>query len=120
MPYASMSLLGGPPVELDLRNAESVRAALMAGARANREAACRAGSIDRIEAPGTLIATGDLHDNPLHLSRLVAAAGMIESRDEGTQGRRDEVNEHVDPWASPSVPSSLRPSAPAHLVLHEI
>jgi hypothetical protein len=26
--------------------------------------------------PGTLIATGDLHDNPLHLQRLVNIAGF--------------------------------------------
>jgi hypothetical protein len=86
-------------VPLDLRNAESVRGALLAGSRANREAACRVGSIDRITSPGRLIATGDLHDNPLHLSRLVEAAGMIE------EGRS---------VAGPD------PAEPAHLVLHEI
>jgi len=84
---------------LDLRNAESVREALLAGAAANRGARCRVGSIDRVESPGRLIATGDLHDNPLHLSRLVEAAGMIE------EGRS---------VAGPA------PAEPAHLVLHEI
>lgn len=51
-------------------------AALEAGARANRAAACRRASIDYIEPPGRLIATGDLHDNPIHLMRLIRAAGL--------------------------------------------
>lgn len=78
---------------LDLRDAGSVREALLAGARANREAACRVGSIDRIAAPGRLIATGDLHDNPLHMARLVEAAGLF---------------------------AEEPPATPTHLVLHEI
>ncbi|MEX2219572.1 MAG: hypothetical protein WD749_12535 [Phycisphaerales bacterium] len=87
---------------LELRNAESVRAALLAGARANRDAGCRVGSIDRIQSPGRLIATGDLHDNPLHLARLVDAAGLSENRAQST-------------------PDATSPaSEPAHLVLHEI
>lgn len=49
---------------------------LCAAAEANRDASCRRGSIDVISAPGRLIATGDLHDNPLHLARLVNAAGL--------------------------------------------
>ncbi len=51
-------------------------ATLEAGARANRSAACRRGSIDSIEPPGRLVATGDLHDNPVHLARLIEAAGL--------------------------------------------
>ncbi len=47
-----------------------------AGARANREAACRRGSIDLVRAPGRLIATGDLHDHPLHFKKLVEVAGL--------------------------------------------
>lgn len=100
---------------LDLRNADSVREALLAGARANREAACRVGSIDRIVGPGTLIATGDLHDNPLHLSRLVEAAGMVEDRDTETQ-RRSNAEQSTE---RNSVTASLRHSV-THLVLHEI
>lgn len=66
-----------PAIEqLDLRNAAAVIAALQTGARANREASCRRGSIDHVAAPARLIATGDLHDNPLHLARLVRAAGL--------------------------------------------
>src|SRR5262245_158660 len=85
---------------IDLQNPEAVREAFLAGARANAAASCRVGSIDRIEAPGTLIATGDLHDNPLHFARLVAAAGL-DGQGEGQGGQ--------EPGA-----------APTHLVLHEI
>ncbi len=89
---------------LDLTNADSVRDIFFAGAKANREAACREGSVDRIAAPGRLIATGDLHDNPLHFARLVRAAGM-ETGEEGRGGLEDVRAE------SPVI---------AHLVLHEI
>ena len=67
-----------PPIleALDLRDAAAVAATLRAGAEANRSAPCRQGSIDRIAGPGRLIATGDLHDNPFHLARLVEAAGI--------------------------------------------
>lgn len=103
---------------IDLRDAGSVREALLAGARANREAACRHGSIERITGPGRLIATGDLHDNPLHLARLIEAAGLFGESDGGTERRSDEGGEAVG--ADPSVASSVRGSAPSHLVLHEI
>ncbi len=63
-----------PP--LNFTDAQTVRETLLAGASANRNAACRRGSIDVTTAPGRLIATGDLHDNPVHLARLVTAAGM--------------------------------------------
>ncbi len=62
--------------QVDLRDAGAVCDALHAGARANLEATCRDRSIDRVGSPARLIATGDLHDNPLHLARLVAAAGL--------------------------------------------
>lgn len=83
-----------------MRNAGAVVAALKAGARANREALCRRGSTDVVEVraqdagtpAGTLIATGDLHDNPLHLARVVRAAGM----------------------------DSEHPASPCHLTLHEL
>jgi len=74
-------------MELDDRNAGSVIGALGAGAAANRDASCRRGSIDEISAPGTLIATGDLHDNPIHLAKLVRAAGMDGARGCGGEQR---------------------------------
>lgn len=61
---------------LDLQDAAAVARALYAGAEANRAASCRDGSIDRIAPPGQLIATGDLHDNPMHFARLVEVAGL--------------------------------------------
>lgn len=61
---------------LDLANAEAVIESLRAGAAANRGAPCRHGAIDRVEAPGRLIATGDIHDNPINFARVVEAAGL--------------------------------------------
>jgi hypothetical protein len=68
---------------------------LLAGASANRAAACRRGSIDIVHAGDSerLIATGDLHDNALHLGRLVRAAALEDASDA---------------------------EAPAHLTLHEV
>ncbi|MBX3402831.1 MAG: metallophosphoesterase [Phycisphaeraceae bacterium] len=60
----------------DLRDPVAVCAALHAGARANLQAPCRDRSIDRLDGPAQLVATGDLHDNPLHLARLVSAAAL--------------------------------------------
>ncbi|HMN40177.1 MAG TPA: hypothetical protein PKE29_04980 [Phycisphaerales bacterium] len=78
-----------------MRDAGAVVGALRAGARANREASCRRGSIDVVEVraedagtpAGTLIATGDLHDSPLHLARVVRAAGMDEADPSGSESR---------------------------------
>ncbi len=108
-PPARGHSLGGAPERpgLDppnLQNAESVCAALRAGAEANLAAACRKGSIDVIAAPGRLIATGDLHDNPVHLAKLTALAGLGGS-DGATERRSDE-------WKGAEPPT--------HLLLHEI
>jgi hypothetical protein len=65
--------------ELNLRSAEPVIELLDRGAAANANNRFRTGCIERIPAPPpdwTLIATGDLHDNPQHLARVVTAAGM--------------------------------------------
>lgn len=61
---------------LDLADPDAVIDALNRGAEANRDADCRNGSIDEIRPPGQLIATGDLHDNPMHFETLVQAAGL--------------------------------------------
>lgn len=84
-------------IDLDLSSPDEVCRILDAGAEANRDAACRRGSIDVIDAPGKLIATGDLHDNPLHFRAVVEAAGMLDNPD------NDDANKD-----------------PAHLTLHEI
>lgn len=83
------------PASLDYKDPEAVAAAFLAGSEANRSAACRQASIDEIHAPGRLIATGDIHDNPLHLAKVIAAAGMNEA------------------GPDPATP-------PSHLTLHEI
>ncbi len=73
------------------------------GAEANLSASCRRGSIDLIEPPGTLLATGDLHDNPLHLQRLVDLAGFEGHARDDAEVR--ELERYPDP---------------KHLVLHEV
>lgn len=85
--------------DLNLNSADDVARVFLAGARANLGSGCRRGSIDAVEGPGRLIATGDLHDNPLHLSRLVEAAGL----GEGVLTRPTRAD-----------------AARSHLVLHEI
>ena len=51
-----------------------------------------------IDAPGALIATGDLHDNPFHLERLVEAARMDQPAAEGEPGPHLTLHEviHAD------------------------
>jgi hypothetical protein len=80
---------------LDLTSMRSVVEWLRAGARANRDAKCRAASVDIISGPGRLIATGDLHDNPMHLQALLRAANLQNT-------------------------SAAHQSSPEHLVLHEL
>jgi hypothetical protein len=79
---------------LNLKDADEVVRVLRTGAEACLHAPGRAGSctvVDARERPVRLVATGDLHDNPLHLARLVRAAGI---EDAGAE--------------------------PAHLTLHEL
>ncbi len=86
---------------LNVRDAESVINAFIAGAKANRENPLRRGSIEvvpRDHACRRLIATGDLHDNPLSFARLLELAGL-------------------DDAASTETPSA---NPPAHLTLHEL
>jgi hypothetical protein len=78
---------------LNLQDPQSVCEIFERGATACREASCRQGSIDRIHAPGRVICTGDLHDNPVHFEKLVQVAGMNQA----------------------GYPATL-----SHLVLHEI
>ncbi len=62
--------------ELDTRSASAVSGALRAGAEANLSALCRTGSVDVVRAPGTLVATGDLHDNPMNFGRVMELADL--------------------------------------------
>ncbi len=75
----------------DLNSPDEVSAVFLEGAAANRDASCRDASIDRISAPGRLIATGDLHDNPVHFARLVEAAGL---RDDDDPDQRAHLTLH--------------------------
>lgn len=65
-----------PLERLDARDPAQVAAAFREGAEANCSAACRAGSVDAVACEGTLLATGDLHDNPLHFARVVRRARL--------------------------------------------
>ena len=81
------------PLEgIDMRSASEAARVFREGAAANLEAACRRGSVDEIDASGTLTATGDLHDNPVQFARVLALAGLGEGTD----------------------------AAPRHVTLHEI
>lgn len=93
---------------VNMRDAGAVEAALLVGARACLEVSIRRGSCEVVEVrsvdagmpAATLIATGDLHDNPLHMARLVRAAGIEEAFAARSAG--DDARE------------------PAHLTLHEL
>lgn len=80
--------------EINLTDPHAVADLFDRAAEASLQAACRVGSIDRIEAPAFLIATGDLHDHPDHLSAVIRAARLG--------------------------PSASSDAGPAHLTLHEI
>lgn len=81
-----------PLDSIDTRDPRAVAVLLDAAATANFDAKCRVGSIDLIEPVGVLTATGDLHDNPLHFARVLAAARLNEST----------------------------PDSPRHITLHEV
>jgi hypothetical protein len=77
-----------------MTDAAAVAGALRKGAAANRGCACRRKSIEYIGPPGVLIATGDLHDNPVNYAKLLKVAGLTEEGEPAP--------------------------APRHLTLHEI
>ena len=81
--------------QLDLRDPDVVIRMFREGAEASRGAACRRGSIDLIEPPGLLIATGDLHDNPIHMARVVEAAGMGPTPIEDAERRHLTLHELI-------------------------
>lgn len=71
------------PLEgLDTRDRAQVVALLDDATAANFNAPCRQGSIDLIKPDGILVATGDLHDNPLHFARVLAYARLDQATDD--------------------------------------
>lgn len=64
-----------------MQDAEAVCELFEAAAGAMRASGLRVGSIVRLPARGRLIATGDLHDNPFHLKKLLRLAGLEDSAD---------------------------------------
>jgi len=61
---------------IDTRSPEAMAGVFLAGSEANRDAACRSGSVDVCEPTGVLLATGDLHDNPFHFAKVVSLARL--------------------------------------------
>lgn len=68
--------------DLDLRSPEAICAIFREAAQANRGARCRVGSVDLIEPTGSVLATGDLHDNPVHFARVLELAHIHLHTDE--------------------------------------
>ena len=73
------SPLSDPLEHIDTRSATAVADVFRAGAEANRNADCREGSVDRVPPTGILIATGDLHDNPVNFAKVVSMARLHRS-----------------------------------------
>ncbi|MFK7961033.1 MAG: metallophosphoesterase [Phycisphaerales bacterium] len=63
------------------RDPGAVIEAFLAAAEQLTTSPVRHGSVHRIPLRGRLLATGDLHDNPVHYQRIVAAARLGASRD---------------------------------------
>jgi hypothetical protein len=70
-----------PMIPLDLRSASSVIDVFDRAADALRAVPTREKSIVRLPARGRLLATGDLHDNPVHLAKIIALARLDDSPD---------------------------------------
>lgn len=100
-----------PLAQIDTRSPDAVCDLLEQARDANLHARCRSGSIDLIEPSGALIATGDLHDNPLHLARVVQMAG-VQTRPRHAPDQRRESQDRQ--------PANHQDNPPAHLTLHEI
>lgn len=64
---------------IDERDSAAVAARLAEAAAVMREAPNRDGSVSRIEGTGRLLVTGDLHDNPQNLARVIRHAALDRS-----------------------------------------
>lgn len=79
-----------PLQDIDARSPAVAAEVFRAAAEANLSASCRRGSVDEIAPDGLLLATGDLHDNPVHFARVVRMAGLGRAGD----GRPHHVTLH--------------------------
>jgi hypothetical protein len=64
---------------LDDRDAEAVLDVLRAGTEHMLNDPFRIGSVVRLPAEGSLLITGDLHDNPMHLAKVITLARLDKS-----------------------------------------
>ncbi len=64
------------PQATDLYNAEAVTEIFDRAAGALRGSPRRSGSVVRLPASGRLLVTGDLHDNPVHLEKIMRLARL--------------------------------------------
>jgi hypothetical protein len=65
----------------NLQDAGAVADLFLAASEAGRAAGCRDGCVDRIPRQGQLLATGDIHDNPWHLAKIVKRAALDDATD---------------------------------------
>ena len=63
------------------RDAEAVQDTLRQAAQTLHQRSCRQGSIDVLPGHGTLLVSGDLHDNPFHFEALLRMARLEEGED---------------------------------------
>lgn len=68
-------------IDVDSRQPGGVAELFDRAAMAMRRSPLRRGSAVRLPARGRLLATGDLHDNPLHLEKIVRVARLDQSPD---------------------------------------
>lgn len=66
---------------VNMRDAQAVISLFEQAARSLRASPVRAHSVVRLPAHGRLLATGDLHDNPVHLQKVIALAKLDQSPD---------------------------------------
>jgi hypothetical protein len=67
--------------DVNLRDAGAVIELFHAASTQLLRSPLRQGSIDRLPARGRLLLTGDLHDNPVHLNKIVRLAKLEQSTD---------------------------------------
>ncbi len=117
---------------VNIQNAEQVIDLFHDAARASREAECREGSVEVIRGPGTLIATGDLHDNPFHLKQLLElcgleggaacpparAGGSIKPACAG--GSTEPAGEGGSSEPDNGTPGAVSAEPPVHITFHEV